>query len=91
MLVPKVEFIDELDAVPRPPVKKQIWNGKEFVRLNLYRIDSQPKSEVYEWLQNTYGPPGQYVNGCYWNRLGRGREVLMDEKVYMFYTMKWGA
>ena len=40
MLTPEVEFIDERDAVPRPPVKKLIWNGTEFVPLNLYRMSS---------------------------------------------------
>ena len=87
MLVPKVEFLDERDAVPRPPVKKQIWNGTEFVTTYLH-IDGNLKDEVYAWLEKTYGPPGKFADGCYWNRL-HGKFTLMDEKVYMFYKLKW--
>jgi len=85
-----VEYIDETNKVDHPPVKKQIWNGKEFVPLLLYRVEHKFDAKVYEWLENTYGPPGQYVNGCYWNYF-QGKWTLMDEKVYMFYNLKWGS
>lgn len=89
MLTPIVEFMDERDVVPRPPVKKLIWNGTEFVPLNLYRMPS-PSGSSLAWLRETYGLSGQYVAGCYWEHTRAGY-TLMDEKVYMFYTMKWGA
>jgi len=89
MLVPKVEFLDERDAVPRSPVKKQIWNGTEFVTMYQHKLEHKIDAKVYAWLKKTYGRPGQYVNGCYWDH--RGEYTVMDEKVYMFYKLKWGS
>ena len=57
MLAPKVEFLDERDAVPRPPVKKQIWNGTEFVTLYQHRLEERLSDEVYEWLKKLTGLP----------------------------------
>jgi len=91
MLAPTIEYIDEQDVVvPRPPVKKQIWNGTEFVQMYLYRSDGNFKNEVYQWLRDTYGPPGKFVDGHYWDR-GCGKFTVMDEKVYMFYKLKWSG
>ena len=89
MLAPMIEYIDERDAaVPRPPVKKQIWNGTEFVPMYLYRSDGKLKDEEYRWLEKTYGAPGKFADGRYWDRL-HGKFTVMDEKVYMFYKLKW--
>jgi hypothetical protein len=90
MLAPQVEYLDERDAVPRAPVKKQIWNGTEFVTIYQHRLERRLSDEVYEWLKKTYGPPGQFVNGCYWTSEW-GKYTVMDEKVYMFYKLKWGS
>ena len=97
MLTPKsefihermIEYIDERDVtVPRPPVKKQIWNGTEFVPTYLH-VAGNLKDEEYRWLEKTYGPPGKFADGCYWDR--PGKFTVMDEKVYMFYKLKWGS
>jgi hypothetical protein len=88
MLEPIIEFLDERDAVPRPAVKKQIWNGTEFVTMYQHRLEGRLSDEVYAWLKKTYGPPGQYVYGCYWTSEW-GKYTVMDEKVYMFYKLKW--
>jgi hypothetical protein len=99
MLTPKsefihermIEYIDERDAaVPRPPVKKQIWNGTEFVTMYQHRLEGRLGDEVYAWLEKTYGPPGKFENGCYWAWM-MGKYTVMDEKVYMFYKLKWGS
>lgn len=88
MLAPIIEYIDERDvAVPRPPVKKQIWNGTEFVPIYLH-VAGNLKYEEYRWLEKTYGPPGKFEDGCHWNRL-HGKFTVMNEKVYMFYKLKW--
>ena len=91
MLVPKVEYIDEKDIVLPPPVKKQVWNGTEFVTFLLYRKKGVPSYEQREWLQNTYGRPGVYEYGRHYDYSFSGDFTNMDEKVYMFYTMKWGT
>jgi len=88
MLAPKVEYLDEQDAVPRAPVKKKIWNGTEFVTMYQHRLEGRLGDEVYAWLEKTYGPPGQFVNGCHWAWVW-GKYTVMDEKVYMFYKLKW--
>ena len=87
----KVEYIDERDIVLPPPVRKQIWNGKEFVSFLLYRKKGIPEYERRDWLWNTYGNPGVYKYGCHWDYSNSGNFTQMDDKVYMFYTMKWGA
>jgi len=88
MLAPQVEYLDERDAVPRAPVKKQIWNGTEFVTMYQHRLEGRLGDEVYAWLEKTYGPPGQFVNGCYWDHYEE-KFTVMDEKVYMLYKLKW--
>ena len=90
MLTPEVEYIDDSYKVDRPPVRKLVWNGTEFVPLFLYRLEGYVKDEVHQWLVDTYGPQGQYVNGCYWDCF-RGKFTVMDEKVYMFYKLKWAG
>jgi len=99
MLTPKsefihermIEYIDERDVtVPRPPVKKQIWNGTEFVTMYQHRLEGRLGVEVYAWLEKTYGPPGKFGDGCYWAWM-MGKYTVMDEKVYMFYKLKWGS
>ena len=91
MLTPAVEFIDEQDIVLPPPVRKQIWNGTEFVPFLLYRRKGAPDNERREWLWNTYGGPGVYKYGSHWDYSDIFDVTYMDDKVYMFYTMKWGA
>ena len=85
-----IEYIDETIVLP-PPVKKQIWNGKEFVPFLLYRRKGVPDNERREWLWNTYGGPGVYKYGRHWDYSNSGDVTYMDDKVYMFYTMKWGT
>ena len=91
MLTPEVEFIDEQDIVLPPPVRKQIWNGTKFVPFLLYRRKGAPDYQQREWLQNTYGGPGVYKYGSHWDYSDIFDVTYMDDKVYMFYTMKWGA
>lgn len=91
MLTPTVEFIDERDIVLPPPVKKLIWNGTEFVPFLLYRRKGTFSVQQKEWLWDTYGSPGAYKYGRHWDYSDSGDVTYMDDKVYMFYTMKWGA
>jgi len=91
MLAPKVEFLDERDAVPRPPVKKQVWNGERFVPITIYKIKGFVGVVQENWLQKTFGHPGTYRDGTYWDYNRAGDFTLMDEKVYMFYKLKWGS
>jgi len=91
MLTPTVEFVDKQDIVLPPPVKKLIWNGTEFVPFLLYRRKGTFSPQQQEWLWNTYGKPGAYKYVCHWDYLKSGDVTYMDDKVYMFYTMKWGA
>ena len=84
-----IEFIDAVE-VPYRTVKKLVWNGTEFVPILVYRIHGHLKDEVHQWLRNTYGPRGQYLNGCHWDHY-EGKFTVMDEQVYMFYKLKWGS
>jgi hypothetical protein len=90
MLASKIEYIDQ-DIVLPPPVKKQIWNGTEFVPFLMYRRKGVPSHQQREWLCNTYGQCGVYEYGRFWDYSVGGDFTQMDDKVYVFYTMKWGA
>ena len=89
MFAPQVEYIDAVE-VPYRTVRKLVWNGIEFVPILVYRIHGHLKDEVHQWLRNTYGPRGQYLNGRHWDHY-EGKFTVMDEQVYMFYKLKWGS
>ena len=91
MWAPRVEYIDERDIVLPPPVKKQIWNGTEFVSFSLYRRKGILNGQQREWLCKTYGRPGVWEYGRCWDYSASGSFTIMDDKVYIFFTMKWGT
>ena len=87
----KIEYINEDEITLPPPVKKQVWDGEQFVPMTLYRQNSVPNSKQLDWLEKTYGYPGIYINGRFWDYSRAGNFVVMDEKVYTWYQMKWGS
>jgi len=87
MFAPQIEYIDAVE-VPYRTVRKIVWNDTEFVPILVYRIHGHLKDEVHQWLRNTYGPRGQYLNGRHWDHY-EGKFTVMDEQVYMFYKLKW--
>jgi hypothetical protein len=84
----KVEYINEV--VLPPPVKKQVWNGEKFVPMKLYKHKGVPNREQESWLEKTYGYPGTYKKGQFWDYSVGGNFTIMDERVYTWYQMKWG-
>lgn len=89
MWTQKIEYVDVEVTLPKP-VHKQVWNGKEFVSMTLYRMFGLLKNEQYEWMIANFGPPGTYKSGQYWDHSRAGSFAVMDEKLYMWYQMKWG-
>lgn len=91
MLWPKIEYIDAEVTLP-PPVKKQVWDedSQTFVPMTLYRRNHVLSNEEHGWLCKTYGRPGVYKNGRYWATSNSGTWIVMDEKVFMWFEMKWG-
>lgn len=85
----KVEYGEVIPAKPAP-VKKQVWDGEKFVLLILHRQIGVPNREQELWLEKTYGLPGIYKNGSYWDYSVGGNFTVMDEKVYSWYQIKWG-
>lgn len=83
-----IEYIDVEVTLP-PPVKKQVWDGEQFVSMTLYRSKGTPSTEQMDWLIDTYGRPGTYVNGRFWDYSRAGDFTVMDERVYTWYQMKW--
>ena len=88
-LTQKIEYTDVEVTLP-PGVKKQVWDGKQFVPMTLYKHQGVPKGEKLLWLEKTYGRPGTYKNGQYWDYSKAGNFMVMDEQVYTWYQMKWG-
>lgn len=72
-----------------PPVKKQVWDGQQFVPMTLYRHIGFLKQEQQDWMYESFGPPGVYINGQYWNTTRAGGYTVMDERVYTWFALKW--
>ena len=85
----QIEYVD-LEVTLPPLVKKQVWDGEQFVPMTLYKQNGMPNGEQLHWLTGTYGQPGTYVNGRFWDYSRAGDFVIMDEKVYTWYRIKWG-
>lgn len=84
-----IEYVDAEVTLP-PPVKKQVWDGEKFVPMTLYKQRGLPSGERLIWLEKTYGQPGTYKNGQFWDYSKAGNFMIMDERVYTWYQMKWG-
>ena len=80
MWTQKIEYADAEVVLP-PPVKKQVWDGEQFVPMTLYKIN---------WLLDSFGHAGIYRDGRYWDYSKAGDFTVMDEKVYAWYQIKWG-
>ena len=87
---PKIDYLHADEITLPPPVKKQVWDGEKFVPMTLYKKKGVPNMEEMQWLNVTYGFPGTYKDGQYWDYSKAGDFVVMDEKVYTWYQMKWG-
>ena len=85
----QVEY-QEVEVTLPPPVRKQIWNGTEFVTVTLYRKLGNLKQEHQDWLIQNFGRPSEYIAGRYWDTSRSGLFTVMDEQVYMWFQMKWG-
>jgi len=85
----QVEY-QEVEVTLPPPVRKQIWNGKDFVTVTLYRKLGNLKQQHQDWLVEQFGPPNQYLAGHYWDTSRTGLFTVMDEKVYSWFCLKWG-
>lgn len=88
MWTQKVEYVDVEVTLPKP-VKKQVWDGEQFVPMTLYRLPGLMGRERYDWMVATFGPAGIYKAGQYWDHSRAGSFAVMDEKLYMWYQMKW--
>jgi len=87
----------EVDQVVSLPVKKQIWDGEQFVSMTLYKHFlpygirwAWPNKNRWTWLEQTYGPAGTYVKGRYWDYSHAGNFFVMDEQIYTWFQIKWG-
>jgi hypothetical protein len=91
MLGQQIEYIDVEVTLP-PPVNKQVWDDatQTFVPMTLYRKKHVLSNEEHGWLCETYGRPGVYKKDRYWNTTNSGSFIVMDEKVYTWFQMKWG-
>ena len=83
------EFVDAEVTLPRP-VHKKVWDGEQFVPMTLYRLFGLMPQDNYNWMIEKFGPPGTYRAGQYWDHSRAGSFVVMDEKIYVWYQMKWG-
>lgn len=87
-LTQQIDYITVEVTLPRP-VKKQVWDGEKFVSMTLHKHKGVPDDEKMRWLEKTYGRPGTYKNGSYWDYTAAGNFTVMDEQVYTWYQIKW--
>lgn len=80
---------EEVEVTLPLTVRKQVWDGEKFVSMTLHRHNGTPSTEKIDWLIATYGKPGTYQDGRFWDYSRAGDFTIMDEKVYMWYQMKW--
>ena len=87
----KIEYVEAKVVLP-PPVNKQVWDNEtqSFIPMTLHKSKGVPTSDQIQWLKETYGWPGVYKNGRFWQYSIGGDYTIMDEKVYVWYQMKWG-
>jgi hypothetical protein len=87
----KIEYVEVEPSLPAP-VRKKIWDAETqtFVPMTLYRHMDLPNSTHLDWLRETYGHEGVYKSGRFWDYSRAGNYIVMDEKVYTWFQMKWG-
>jgi hypothetical protein len=91
MWTQKIEYVDAEVTTPAP-VRKQVWDNKTqtFVPMTLYKRNHVLSNAETDWLRKTYGFEGMYKNGRYWDYSRAGNFIVMYEKVYTWFQMKWG-
>ncbi len=87
----QIEYVDVKVVLP-PPVKKQVWDSETetFVPMMLYRHRGVINETQEDWMRNTFGREGVYKKGRFWDYSRSGDFTIMDERVYVWYQMKWG-
>lgn len=73
------------EPVPYVPVRKQIWNGEEFVPVTVYRITGSLTQDQKDWLYDTFGRPGSR-----WNYAQASDYWTADDQVFMMFRLRWG-
>ena len=80
-----VEYVDAEDVdIPRV-IKKQVWDGKEFIPVTMYRRDGVLNDAKKMWLVEQFGERGPR-----WDYSLTGNFYVMDEQVYAWFQLKWG-
>ena len=77
---------DCIEIMPQQPVRKQVWNGTEFIEVMLYRVSGRLSIYQQDWLAKTFGDRGPR-----WNYSVAGNFYVMDEQVYSWFKLKWGT
>ena len=88
----QIEYTEVSDIALPPPVKKQVWDEdtQSFMPMTLYKHKGLISNNAEEWMYKTFGRPGVYKDGRFWDFSRAGDFTLMDEKVFMWFQMKWG-
>jgi hypothetical protein len=82
-----IEIVNPIPEVQR--VRKQLWDGSQWVETAHYRIPRQMTNRERDWLYATFGAPNVYRLGRFWSARHTANYTVMDEQVYMMYTLKW--
>ena len=81
----KIDYEDyAVEVAPVRPIKKQIWDGQQFVEVTMNRHNGILTDEQKTWLLNSFGS-----RGTRWDYSLTGNFWVMDEQVYAWFQMKW--
>ena len=91
MWTQKIEYIDVVEDTAPRIIKKQVWDkdNNAFVPMTLARSKGIPTSDQIQWLKESFGWPGNYTKGNFWDYSIAGDYTIMDEKLYAWYQLKW--
>jgi hypothetical protein len=88
----EIKYIEVHEPVPVVQrIRKQLWDGNRWVETAHYRILKQMTNRERDWLYATFGAANIYRLGRFWSCSHAANYTVMDEQVYMMYTLKWSS
>ena len=81
----QIEYVEVEIFDGAVPVNKQIWDGKKFIPVTMYRRNGVLNDAQKMWLVEQFGKRGPR-----WDYSLSGNFFIIDEQVYAWFQLKWG-
>lgn len=83
-----ITYIDEPESKIRL-TQKQFWDGNTWIPCKIYRLKISLSQNQESWMNEQFGRPNVSLPGRYWANSRAGGFVVMEERVYTWFAMKW--